>query len=909
MRSVACGLRHFGFLLVLTRQVAAVTLETKDALALGKLTRNAVHADVASRKTSIRKDVLPELPMLNFVGGAPATTKTSSPPPSVETTPSPEQGASNLDQLRFTMARIQTVTGDNIDWSRPWEAPPEYTVTGSGFAVDLTKWAPAGAREAEGPAFLTNAHVVRDAHSVQVQMPALGKTFFEAHVPVICHDFDLAVVRLVEPQRLFAELAAQNVTLRPIEVSQGTTTVGMEVAALGFPLGTASLKVSKGIISGTELVDTSVVYQSTAPISPGSSGGPLVDLMTLRVIGVNFASSSRPDSQNVNFVVPDLHILKVLHKFRHRMELAQARDRESAATAAVPSLSSSAPSGVGLAGSLASRFRAVFGVAQTAVPTAAPQAAAAAAAADAASAGTVGNSSVAAGAAGLDAGDAGAAQEPLSLRRPAELRLAPIGATVVEASEGHYLLSGGCHQGVFLSSLQAKSALRFADPPLQQHSFILSVDNITVDSSGAGRSSAFLGDPLPLETLFQLREDLTQPVEVSSCFQGVIRKHTVPIEWKPMFELGIAEIVEPTTSLAQAAQDFELFAGVLVMQMNVNQVEWLMSQFHMPTLGRWLLPGKRLEPRLIITDVAQGSYASRVLSTGMVLETLNGHKVSTLDDFRAYFVPGNGSHVWPVWHLETELGVLFATDFRKELQSQLDDSEKLDANRHLLTRAVRDATNRLLAEAAAASKSVPGGGAAPGDPDAVAPAEQGEGGTESTGQVQRPETHFKTIVVQGDANTDIESAAAGVAAERTLEAELADSGAEAEGVDQAADPAQALANPGPSATPTKSAAFTAKFAVMAQPAVEAAAAAAAAANAEAAAALEPTRVVMQPTSQGQTARGSSPRWSAGGDGPCLGRRCWRVRRADHHHDSGAEAGAGERQRELEIARFRVNDAV
>lgn len=125
------------------------------------------------------------------------------------------------------------------------------------------------------PFFLTNAHVVKNADIVQVQLPALGQERFEAYVPLICSTFDLAAVRLTKPEKLRAALEAKKAMLRPLDVRREPLSLGLEVAAVGFPLGTNSLKVSRGIISGTERVQRMTSYQSTAPISPGNSGGPL----------------------------------------------------------------------------------------------------------------------------------------------------------------------------------------------------------------------------------------------------------------------------------------------------------------------------------------------------------------------------------------------------------------------------------------------------------------------------------------------------------------------------------------------------------------------------------------------------------------------------------------------------------
>lgn len=90
--------------------------------------------------------------------------------------------------------------------------------------------------------------------------------------------------------------------------------VGQEVFALGNPKGLEGT-ISPGIISGSTLrqVSNEDLIQITAPISPGSSGGPVVNRRG-EVLGV--AVLSIKGGQNLNFAIPSSYLAILLAKSR-----------------------------------------------------------------------------------------------------------------------------------------------------------------------------------------------------------------------------------------------------------------------------------------------------------------------------------------------------------------------------------------------------------------------------------------------------------------------------------------------------------------------------------------------------------------------------------------------------------------
>jgi hypothetical protein len=102
--------------------------------------------------------------------------------------------------------------------------------------------------------------------------------------------------------------------------------VGDSVYAVGNPEGLEGT-FSQGIVSGIREVGSNKLLQITAPISPGSSGGPVLNEKG-EVIGVSVATFR--DGQNLNFAVPSIFLKELLNKSGPLMPLEQAKAQKSA---------------------------------------------------------------------------------------------------------------------------------------------------------------------------------------------------------------------------------------------------------------------------------------------------------------------------------------------------------------------------------------------------------------------------------------------------------------------------------------------------------------------------------------------------------------------------------------------------
>ncbi|MGO4109547.1 S1C family serine protease [Paenibacillus sp. YAF4_2] len=146
---------------------------------------------------------------------------------------------------------------------------------------------------------ITNAHVVAGESKVTVKTADARE--LEGDVIGISTETDVAVVRVpglagVEPLVMVRKEKAE---------------IGDEVIAIGSPLGFQNT-VTTGMVSGLgrsfeiKPYTYNDLYQISAPIAPGNSGGPLVDKKTGEVLGINSAGI---EESSIGFSIPIVNVL------------------------------------------------------------------------------------------------------------------------------------------------------------------------------------------------------------------------------------------------------------------------------------------------------------------------------------------------------------------------------------------------------------------------------------------------------------------------------------------------------------------------------------------------------------------------------------------------------------------------
>lgn len=150
----------------------------------------------------------------------------------------------------------------------------------------------------ENGLLVTNAHVIKQAHKAEIKIG--DRVFSEAYLVKNIPKWDIAVLK-IDAEGLL-----------PLAIGNSDKlTSGQFIVTLGNPLGLEQ-SLSTGVISAIRSSPNIKLIQMTAPVSPGSSGSPVVNEYG-EVVGVATIASFF-FAQNVNFAIPINYLVEILDK-------------------------------------------------------------------------------------------------------------------------------------------------------------------------------------------------------------------------------------------------------------------------------------------------------------------------------------------------------------------------------------------------------------------------------------------------------------------------------------------------------------------------------------------------------------------------------------------------------------------
>jgi S1-C subfamily serine protease len=179
-------------------------------------------------------------------------------------------------QVRSTAGEIYKQAAASVVSIEGFDERGQVRWTGTGFIV------------ASDGKVITNYHVIRNSKQATVRL-ANGDAYDSVEVMDIDRRKDIALLKI------------KAVDLLPIRIGTSSSSqIGDPVYSLSNAQGLDN-SLSEGLISGFRQMDGYRLIQITAPISHGSSGGPLFNSKG-EVIGIT--SGSLRDAQSLNFAIP-----------------------------------------------------------------------------------------------------------------------------------------------------------------------------------------------------------------------------------------------------------------------------------------------------------------------------------------------------------------------------------------------------------------------------------------------------------------------------------------------------------------------------------------------------------------------------------------------------------------------------
>lgn len=199
-------------------------------------------------------------------------------------------------------------------------------------------------------AIISNLHVVQGATSVRIKLPN-GDMYKTADLIDYDDVKDLVILKIKGFQLPVVRLGDSD-----------RTEVGESIVAISSPEGLTN-SLSTGVISGVRRLETHRVFQITAPISRGSSGGALFDSSGAVIGVITYVFKS---GQNINFAVP-INYARGMVGDQITTTLAQLQPRQlvtpapQASAPAAPDLAQPRPIEEPIEGQLANAARARLG--------------------------------------------------------------------------------------------------------------------------------------------------------------------------------------------------------------------------------------------------------------------------------------------------------------------------------------------------------------------------------------------------------------------------------------------------------------------------------------------------------------------------------------------------------------------
>ena len=217
----------------------------------------------------------------------------------------------NIEEQNGALQQDQTNAEiDTEQWTTTPQTPQQIAQRALASTVALTSLDANGRRSGYGSGFFvrpgyiaTNHHVIKQATRIYFKLVSQEATYWVEDIVATDSTHDLALLRVSSVNTPVLSLA-----------NSDSVQIGEDVYIVGNPRGWEGT-ISDGIVSSIRGEGNNKWIQTTAPISPGNSGGAVLNSRG-EVIGVATLSYQADYAQNLNFAVPSNYLKALLSEVR-----------------------------------------------------------------------------------------------------------------------------------------------------------------------------------------------------------------------------------------------------------------------------------------------------------------------------------------------------------------------------------------------------------------------------------------------------------------------------------------------------------------------------------------------------------------------------------------------------------------
>ena len=217
----------------------------------------------------------------------------------------------NIEEQNGASQQDQTNAETNTEqWTTTPQTPQQIAEKALASTVALTALEANGEPSGYGSGFFvhpghiaTNHHVIERATRIYFKLVGKETTYWVEDIVATDPTHDLALLRV----------SSVNIPVLSLANSDSVQ-IGENVYVVGNPRGWEGT-ISDGIVSSIRGEGNNKWIQTTAPVSPGNSGGAVLNSRG-EVIGVATLSYRADYAQNLNFAVPSNYLKALLREVR-----------------------------------------------------------------------------------------------------------------------------------------------------------------------------------------------------------------------------------------------------------------------------------------------------------------------------------------------------------------------------------------------------------------------------------------------------------------------------------------------------------------------------------------------------------------------------------------------------------------